>query len=409
MDLNTMEVRAFSADAVIMCTGGFGQLYGCATNSTHCNGSAASACYQQGAFLANPEFVQFHPTAIQGEDKRRLISEAVRGEGGRVWTYRDGKPWYFLEEWYPAYGNTVPRDVASRAIWKVVKEMGLGVEGQEAVYLDVTHIDPEILRVRLEGVLEIYQKFVGDDPTKVPMKVFPAVHYSMGGLYVDLDHMTNVPGLFAAGECDYQYHGANRLGANSLLSATFSGLKAGPSAMKYVKGLKKSCDALPASLFDDELQRQKEINSGLMSRDGGENPHLLKNELANLMMQDVMVLRYNKQLEEGAKKIVELTERFKKVSPLDSGSWANDELPFMRQLYNQLIFARAIILAALKRDESRGAHYKPEFPNRDDANWMKTTKVRFAGEKEPALEYEPVEPKYIKPIVRRYDVAPAGK
>lgn len=405
MNLATMETRTFRSDAVIMCTGGFGQLYGCATNSTHCDGSAASACYQQGAYFANPEFVQFHPTAIQGEDKRRLISEAVRGEGGRVWTYKDGKPWYFLEEWYPAYGNTVPRDVASRAIWKVVKEMGLGIEGEDAVYLDVTHIDPVTLHDRLGGVLEIYEKFVGTDPKKVPMKVFPAVHYSMGGLWVDLNHMTNIPGLFAAGECDYQYHGANRLGANSLLSATFSGMKAGPMVLKYVKGLERSCDAVPASIYDDELQRQVAVNEALMKRPGGENPHKLKDELSSVMMEDVMVLRYNKRLAAADQKIQELTERFKKASIMDDGAWANSELTFMRMLYNQLVLARAIVMAALRRDESRGAHYKPDFPSRDDENWMKTTKAVY-HEKEPVFEYEPVEAKYIKPIVRRYDVAP---
>jgi len=408
IDLNSLKTEVFKADAVIMCTGGFGQLYGCATNSTHCNGSAASVCYQQGAFFANPEFVQFHPTAIQGEDKRRLISEAVRGEGGRIWTYKDGKPWYFLEEWYPAYGNTVPRDVAARAIWKVVKEMGLGIDGEDAVYLDVTHIDAKTLHDRLGGVLELYEKFVGVDPKKHPMKIFPAVHYSMGGLWVDREHFTNLPGLLAAGECDYQYHGANRLGANSLLSATYSGFKAGQTVLKYVKSLEKTADSLPDSLFAAELNRQNEINKEIVNRTGGENPHAIKNELSKTMMDNVMVLRYNNQLEAADKKVLELIERCKKCSLPDESSWANDELPFVRQLQNQLVLARAIILAALARNESRGAHYKPDFPNRDDEGWMKTTKAKFTP-KGPEFEYEPVEAKFIKPIARRYDVAPAGK
>ncbi len=408
IDLNSLKTEVFKADAVIMCTGGFGQLYGCATNSTHCNGSAASVCYQQGAYFANPEFVQFHPTAIQGEDKRRLISEAVRGEGGRIWTYKDGKPWYFLEEWYPAYGNTVPRDVAARAIWKVVKEMGLGIDGEDAVYLDVTHIDAKTLHDRLGGVLELYEKFVGVDPKKHPMKIFPAVHYSMGGLWVDREHFTNLPGLLAAGECDYQYHGANRLGANSLLSATYSGFKAGQTVLKYVKSLEKTADSLPDSLFAAELNRQNEINKEIVNRTGGENPHAIKNELSKTMMDNVMVLRYNNQLEAADKKVLELIERCKKCSLPDESSWANDELPFVRQLQNQLVLARAIILAALARNESRGAHYKPDFPSRDDEGWMKTTKAKFTP-KGPEFEYEPVEAKFIKPIARRYDVAPAGK
>lgn len=405
INLSTMEQRTFRADAVIMCTGGFGQLYGKATNSTHCNGNAASICYQQGATLANLEMVQFHPTAIPGDDKMRLISEAVRGEGGRVWTMKDGKPWYFLEEWYPAYGNTVPRDVAARAIWKVVKDMKLGINGEDVVYLDVTHIDPDELERKLGGVLEIYEKFVGVDPKRVPMKIFPAVHYSMGGFYVDFDHMTTIPGLFAAGECDYQYHGANRLGANSLLSATFSGFESGPCALNYTKSLEKSSESLPSTIFDDELQRQIEINDKLISMDGTENPHQLKKELSETMMENVGVVRYNDKLKFAENKILELAERFKKCGIQDKAGWSNDELLFMRTLQNQFVLGRAVVRSALQRDESRGSHYKPDFPNRDDANWMKTTKVKYAPQG-PTFEYEAVEPKYIKPIVRRYDVAP---
>src|SRR5690606_9871533 len=222
-NMTTMEIQSFPADAVILATGGPGVIFGKSTNSVINTGSAASAVYQQGAYYANGEFIQVHPTAIPGDDKLRLMSESARGEGGRVWVYKDGKPWYFLEEKYPAYGNLVPRDIATREIFHVVVDLGLGINGENMVYLDVSHIDPKKLDVKLGGILEIYEKFMGDDPRKVPMKVFPAVHYSMGGLWIDYNHMTNIPGLFAAGECDYQYHGANRLGANSLLSAIFGG------------------------------------------------------------------------------------------------------------------------------------------------------------------------------------------
>ncbi len=406
INLATMEEHVFRADAVIMGVGGYGQLYGKATNSTHCNGSAASACFQQGATLANIEMVQFHPTTIPGDDKVRLISEAVRGEGGRVWTYKDGKPWYFLEEWYPAYGNTVPRDVAARAIWKVVKDMKLGVKGEDVVYLDVTHIDPDELERKLGGVLEIYSKFVGVDPKRVPMKIFPGVHYSMGGFYVDFDHMTSVPGLFACGECDYQYHGANRLGANSLLSATFSGFETGPSALNYAKNLAKSCESIPAAVFDDEHQLQIEINKKLVGMNGKENPHQLKKELTETMMENVGVVRFNDKLKKADEKIIELMQRFYACGIQDNGAWANDELLFMRTLHNQFILGRAVVGAALARDESRGSHYKPDFPNRDDVNWMKTTKASYTTDG-PKFDYEPVEPIHIKPIVRRYDVAPA--
>ena len=163
-----------------------------------------------------------------------LMSESARGEGGRIWTYKDGKPWYFLEEKYPAYGNLVPRDIATREIFDVCVNQKLGINGENMVYLDLSHKDPHELDIKLGGIIEIYEKFTGDDPRKVPMKIFPAVHYSMGGLWVDEDQMTNIPGLFAAGECDYSQHGANRLGANSLLSAVFRWKVAGPNAVKYM-------------------------------------------------------------------------------------------------------------------------------------------------------------------------------
>ena len=249
MDLRSMEVRTFAADAIIIATGGNGAIFGKSTNSVVCTGSADSALYQQGAYYANGEFIQVHPTCIPGEDKLRLMSESARGEGGRVWVpktagdKRAGKSipeserWYFLEEWYPKYGNLVPRDVATRAIHKVVYENGLGIDGQPMVYLDLTHIDKETLNRKLEGILEIYEKFVGDDPREVPMKIFPGMHYTMGGLWVDFNQMTNIPGVFAAGEAEYQYHGANRLGANSLVSCIFGGFVAGPNALDYAKSL----------------------------------------------------------------------------------------------------------------------------------------------------------------------------
>jgi succinate dehydrogenase / fumarate reductase flavoprotein subunit len=206
-DLRSMEVHTFVADAVILATGGPGIIFGKTTNSVINTGTAASAVYQQGVHYANGEFIQIHPTAIPGDDKLRLMSESARGEGGRIWTYKDGKPWYFLEEKYPAYGNLVPRDIATREIFNVCVEEKLGVNGENMVYLDLSHKDPKELDVKLGGIIEIYEKFMGDDPRKIPMKIFPAVHYSMGGLWVDYNQMTNIPGLFAAGECDYQYHG----------------------------------------------------------------------------------------------------------------------------------------------------------------------------------------------------------
>ncbi|GGI96427.1 succinate dehydrogenase flavoprotein subunit [Alicyclobacillus cellulosilyticus] len=403
-DLRSMEVRAFRADAVVVCTGGLGMIFGKSTNSIINTGSAASALYQQGVYYANPEMIQVHPTAIPGDDKLRLISESVRGEGGRVWTYKDGKPWYFLEEWYPEYGNLVPRDVATRAIFKVCVEMGLGVDGENMVYLDVSHIPAEVLNVRLGSVLDIYEKFVGDDPRKVPMKLFPAVHYSMGGLWVDYDQMTNIPGLFAAGECEYQYHGANRLGANSLLSCIYGGMVAGPNAVRWAKNLRKSCDALPESLYEGYRRREEEKFEAILKMDGPENPYALHRELGKWMTDNVTVVRYNDKLRQTEEKIVELMERWKRIGMADRSRWENQMAQFTRHLWNMLEFARAITRGALLRNESRGAHYKPEFPERDDENFLKTTKARWTPDG-PVIEYEDVDVSLIKPRKRNYAVS----
>lgn len=395
-------VRSFPADVVILATGGCGSLFGKATASHICNGSAASAVYQQGAIYANGEFIQAHPTAIPGDDKCRLISESLRGGGGRVWTYKDGQKWYFLEEWYPAYKNLVPRDVASRALHKVCREMGLGIDGSDMVYLDVTHIPATELNRLFGGVLEIYEKFAGEDPRKTPMKVFPAVHYSMGGLWVDYDQMTNIPGLLAIGECDYQYHGANRLGANALLSCLYAGYISGPVAETYVKGLDKRSADLDPGLFASEAKRQQEINQKILSSRGKENPFQIQSELADWMWGNVTVVRHNDKLKKTDEKLQELIERLGRIGIADASIWVNQALSLARQLYNMIVLSRVITLGALHRNESRGVHYKPEFPKRDDENWLKTTMARWSPDG-PVFSYEDVDVSLFRPRERRYD------
>jgi succinate dehydrogenase / fumarate reductase flavoprotein subunit len=400
-NLTTMEIKAFPADAVIMATGGPGIIFGKSTNSIINTGSAASIVYQQGAYYANGEFIQIHPTAIPGDDKLRLMSESARGEGGRVWTYKDGKPWYFLEEKYPAYGNLVPRDIATREIFHVCVDLKLGINGENMVYLDLSHKDPKELDIKLGGIIEIYEKFMGEDPRKVPMKIFPAVHYSMGGLWVDYDQMTNIKGLFAAGECDYSMHGANRLGANSLLSAIYGGMVAGPKAVEYIRGLEKSSDAMPSSLYDRYLKQEQEKWNNIMSMDGTENAYVLHKELGEWMTDNVTIVRYNDKLLKTDEKIQELLERYKNININDTAKWSNQGASFTRQLYNMLQLARVITLGAYNRNESRGAHYKPEFPERNDEEWLKTTMARFTPDG-PAFHYEDVDTSLIKPRKRDY-------
>lgn len=387
-DMVSMQIRAFPADATIVASGGCGLLYGRSTMSVFCNGSAASRCMQAGAKYANAEFIQVHPTAIPGADKLRLMSESARGEGGRVWVPRkahDPRPaksipeaerYYFLEERYPQYGNLVPRDIATREIFDICVNEGLSVEaGRMCVYLDLTHIERSELDRKLGGILEIYEKFQGVDPREVPMKIFPAVHYSMGGLWAGyaksadgglvpanpLNQMTNIPGLYAIGECDYQYHGANRLGANSLLSCIFSGLFVAPGIESFIKAQKTSVAEMPASLFQAAVAKHELRHSKLLGATGSENPYLIHQELGDVLTRAATVVRHNQQLDEAYIKVSELQQRSRHCSLSDTGSWTNQNVIFTKALQDMFPIAQAIVKGARQRDECRGAHYKPEF------------------------------------------------
>ncbi len=420
-NMNSNEIKSFLADVVILATGGPGQVFGRCTASTICNGSAVSSAYQQGAHIGNPEFIQIHPTAIPGSDKNRLMSEACRGEGGRIWTYKDGKPWYFLEEMYPAYGNLVPRDVASRAIFKVCVHMGLGIDNDRRVYLDLSHIPADYLERKLGGILEMYSEFVGQDPRKVPMEIFPSVHYSMGGIWVDRNHHTNLPGLMAAGECDHQYHGANRLGANSLLSAAYSGFIAGPEALRWARS-----GELGTALTEEEMESARkeavEEFDRIRNMTGSVNAHQLHQEMGEIMYDYVSIERDNKGLDICLEKLKDILKRWDDIGVTDHGTWANQEAMFVRQLRNMILYAMAVTKAARCRDESRGAHAKIlldesgermtdadgelVFYGRDDEHFMKTSIVDYDPKtEEPIISYMDFEHSLIKARARNYAVA----
>ncbi len=355
-NLVTMEIRAFPADAVVLATGGCGLIYGRSTMSMTCTGSAVSRTALAGAKYANGEFIQVHPTAIPGADKLRLMSESARGEGGRVWVPRkpqdprdpedisEAERYYFLEERYPAYGNLVPRDIATREIFNVCVNEGLSVDAdRQCVYLDLTHIPPEELDRKLGGILSIYEKFQGTDPREVPMKIFPAVHYSMGGLWADYvrtaegglqagavaNHQTNIPGLYAIGECDYQYHGGNRLGANSLLSCIFTGLFVAPCIENMLKSLP---DSAHDEKYDTLLRGQRAVkqleHDEMLKRSGGrENPYVIHQELGVEMTKAATVVRNNDQLKTAVDKVHELAERTANCSLSDPGTRPGPRLP----------------------------------------------------------------------------------
>jgi succinate dehydrogenase / fumarate reductase flavoprotein subunit len=423
-DLHTMRCKAFPADAVCLATGGLGAVFGRSTNSTQCTGSASAVAFRAGAVYANGEFIQVHPTAIPGADKLRLISESARGEGGRIWVPKDardgrapvdipeGERDYFLERLYPGYGNLVPRDIAARAIFRLCLHEGRGLydanakRNEHAVYLDVTHIDRRILQGKLAGILEIYAKFAGEDPYTTPMRVFPAVHYSMGGLWVDFEadasgdmvvgsprnHATSIPGLYAVGECDYQYHGANRLGANSLLSCLYGGLVTGPAIATYRDSLARSAFDLPGSVFDRAETAQVDAFEALLKRDSdqaSENGFQLHDELGEIMLRECTTERTNAGLEHALEKIDELRDRSARVEVGDPAGVLNQSVQHLRHLDHMLLLARVVASGALRRQECRGAHYKPALdpeleaaaPGRDDANWLRTT-LATCGERD---------------------------
>ncbi len=452
-DLHTMEIRSFAADALVVASGGCGLVFGRSTMSMACTGSAASRCYQAGASYANGEFIQVHPTAIPGADKLRLMSESARGEGGRVWVPRTpqdpraprdipaNERYYFLEERYPAYGNLVPRDIATREIFNVCVNEGLSVEAdRQCVYLDLTHIGRAELDRKLGGILEIYEKFQGVDPRDVPMKIFPAVHYSMGGLWADYERtadgglvygsprnqVTTIPGLYAIGECDYQYHGANRLGANSLLSCIFTGLFVAPGLENWLNSTSGSAAEQSPTLFEDAVRSHQSFHDRLLNRQrGNENPYLLHQELGDIMTRSATVVRDNGQLQTAIEKVNALAERSKKCSLTDSGSWTNQNVVFTKALLDMLPLAKTLLKGALQRDECRGAHYKPEFkmPGIDaedpseqrnlavkwcdrfvenNRKFLKSTVATLDDAGEPELRYEEVDTSLIPPRPRLY-------
>jgi succinate dehydrogenase / fumarate reductase flavoprotein subunit len=454
-DLVTMDIRAFPADAVVLATGGCGLIFGRSTMSMVCTGAAASRAFQAGAKYANPEFIQVHPTAVPGADKLRLMSESARGEGGRVWVPRkpqdprdpreipESERYYFLEDRYPKYGNLVPRDIATREIFDICVNEGLSVEeGRQCVYLDLTHLDSQELTRKLGGILDIYQKFQGVDPRLTPMKIFPAVHYSMGGLWVDYqrsangglqfaaprNQATNIPGLFAIGEADYQYHGANRLGANSLLSCIFSGLFVAPGIQAYLQSQRGGTAAeQPPAVFAGARQRHEDAQQELLRRPpGGENPYHIHQELGDTMTKAATVVRRNDQLREAIQKVDALHDRAHRCSLTDTGNWTNQNVVFAEALQDMFPLAKAILQGALQRDECRGAHFKPEFAmpsltaeepaerrrqaerwcddfEAHNQQWLKSTVATWnPGAQQPELTYEEIDTSLIAPRPRLY-------
>lgn len=466
-DMRTMQIRSFRGDAVVMATGGCGLIFGKSTNSVICTGGAASRCYQAGAWYANGEMIQVHPTAIPGADKCRLMSESARGEGGRVWVPRqkgdkrpprqipDSERWYFLEERYPAYGNLVPRDIATREIFDVCVNEGMGIDGGNMVYLDLTHKDPAYLTEKLGGIMEIYEKFVGVDPRHEPMKIFPAVHYTMGGMWTTYtpgsyqppqpagahksganppigtevgagmaygapnNMMTNIRGLYAFGEVNFAYHGATRLGANALLSCIFDGLFNGVSVVNYVQQdapAQHPAEKLKGDVFEAGAAAEKAKVDRLLgtvgkgSADPAFNPYVIAKEMGDEMTAASTVVKTGPRLQQCLAKLAELKERYTRVRLGDAAGWTNQTLSFTRAVGDMLILAEVIAKGGLLREESRGSHKRLDFPERDDARFLKTSVAEYApGSGEPRIFWRDVQTSLVKLRARTYGKVEAGE
>ena len=316
--------------------------------------------------------------------------------------------------------------------------------GKNCVYLDLTHIDADELTRKLGGILGIYEKFQGVDPRFTPMKIFPAVHYSMGGLWNDYEksangglvigspknHVTNIPNLYAIGEVDYHFHGANRLGANSLLSCIFSGLIVAPGLQTLLNGSKTAAEELPSSLFESAQKEHQQKHDDLLNASaGGENPYLLHQQLGDIMTRAATVVRRNDQLRDAYAKVADLADRAANCSLSDSGNWTNQNVVFTKALRDMFPLALTILKGALQRDECRGAHYKPDFQfggltseepaerrrqaeewcDKFEANtkkWLKSTIATWDG-KEPEITYEEVDTSIIPPRPRLYGLVGA--
>lgn len=393
MDIVSGRVEAFGAEAVIMATGGAGRIYARSTNSHINTGSAAAFCYRRGVPLKDMEFVQFHPTSLYPNNV--LISEAARGEGGYLLN-RNGER--FMARYAPKAMELGPRDIVARSIQTEIDE-GRGFENAY-VHLDLRHLGAEKIKERLPAIREIAMYFAGVDPIEKPIPIQPAQHYTMGGLDVDKDGASELPGLFAAGECAcVSVHGANRLGGNSLLETVVFGQLAGAAALRYVSGLEKT--GVDSAVLDAAVAEVEGRISELLGRQDGEKMSVIREEMKQVMFEKVGIFRSEGPMREAVEKIRELKERVKRARVDAKGRRYNLELIGALELPAMLDLAEVIAVGALARTESRGSHFRRDYPERDDVNWLKHTVARWTPDG-PRLEYKPVVITKWQPEARKY-------
>ncbi len=383
-DERTQKLIPIQADAVIVASGGMNGLFGKTTGSLQNTGSAAAELFRLGVPIADGEFIQYHPTTAACSGKRMLISEAARGEGGRLFVYRDGAPWYFMEEKYPELGNLMPRDVVSREIWQIMNAPGAA----QTVFLDMTHLPHDVMERRLADLVEDCITYLHADPRIEPVPVSPGVHYFMGGIQVDERHRTVFPGLYAAGECCCQYHGANRLGGNSTLGAVYGGGVAAESALldNACRSGDNGFERYSKRTLEGILQRLAELRTGCR--------HFpvpgISAELSRILLDSLGIIRSGSQLETGISAVDRLMNE--KVGNNYDPSCGPYENLNMESL---CLLGKALLLSAYNRKESRGAHTRSDYPGRNDAMYKKYSVARFNG-KEITIRFEVVpEERYV--------------
>ena len=389
MDMMTGQLQVIKAGAVILAAGGLGRLYEPTTNALICTGDGMSLAYRAGAPLMDMEMVQYHPTTLKSNGV--LITEAARGEGAYL---INGNGERFMEKYAPNMMELASRDVVSRAEQTEIDE-GRGVDG--CVLLDLRHLGREKIQERLQYINEVSMDFLGIDLAEQPVPVRPGMHYQMGGVKTDVDGATPLPGLYAAGECAcVSVHGGNRLGANSLLDTIVFGRRSGEAAAIY------SRESTRADIPDSRLSVDEDHVRMLLGRqDNGDTPAAIRLDLGTAMNDYVAVFRTTEGMEAAREKIRGLRERFGNVPVQDKGRVFNTNLIFTLELGFMLDCAETIVVSALERKESRGAHFMTEYPQRDDENWLKHITV-VQSRDGPQLDYVPVTITQWQPQARTY-------
>lgn len=395
--LATGEIYTFHAKAVLFATGGCGRMYRVTSNAHALTGDGQAVALRRGIPLEDMEFFQFHPTGIY--KLGILLSEAARGEGG-ILKNRHGER--FMQRYAPTLLDLAPRDMVSRAIYREVQE-GRGIDGKNFVHLDLTHLGREVLDQKLPDITDFVRTYLGVEPEKEPVPIQPTAHYAMGGIPTDTDARvlideknTPLPGFYAAGECAcVSVHGANRLGTNSLVDILVFGRRGARHAAKFIK----ENDWTPHAPKADE--RAQALVSQVMSATGTERAATIRDTLQDEMMDKASVFRDAKTLSLMREKLGELGERYRQVKVEDRGSKYNTELLEVIELGAMLDIARTLVEGALARQESRGAHFREDFPMRDDPNWLKHT-LAYLTPKGVELKYKPVVITKFEPKERKY-------